>query len=166
MNCAQVELKRLQKDYANTKDKSRANTNNRQLETTIDLGAVGDGYYADDDDDVSISLDQRARLLDNSERIERTGNRLMDGYRVALETEQLGAEVLGDLHHQRETLQSARSRMRETNAELGRASRTLNSMMLRALREKAVLYVVGVCFVLAVGFSIYLSFSSSPSSSA
>lgn len=66
-----------------------------------------------------------------------------------------------DLHHQRETLQGARARLRETNAEIGRASRTLNTMMLRALREKVVLYGVGVCFVVAVGVSLYLTFAPS-----
>ncbi|XP_016934584.1 vesicle transport through interaction with t-SNAREs homolog 1A [Drosophila suzukii] len=154
LQVAQAELKRLQAEYRTTKDKQRSQAN---AFTTLDLG---DSY-----EDVSITTDQRQRLLDNSERIERTGNRLTEGYRVAVETEQLGAQVLNDLHHQRETLQGARARLRETNAELGRASRTLNTMMLRALREKVVLYGVGVCFVVAVGVSLYLTFAPSSTSS-
>ncbi|XP_034106632.1 vesicle transport through interaction with t-SNAREs homolog 1A [Drosophila nasuta] len=156
LQVAQAELKRLQTEYKQTKDKARSQQSNAAY-TTLDLG--GSDYY----EDVSISNDQRQRLLDNSERIERTGNRLTEGYRVALETEALGAQVLNDLHHQRETLQGARARLRETNAELGRASRTLNTMMLRALREKVVLYGVGVCFVVAVGVSLYLTFAPSTS---
>ncbi|KAH8408459.1 hypothetical protein KR215_005819 [Drosophila sulfurigaster] len=156
LQVAQAELKRLQTEYKQTKDKARSQQSNNAY-TTLDLG--GSDYY----EDVSISNDQRQRLLDNSERIERTGNRLTEGYRVALETEALGAQVLNDLHHQRETLQGARARLRETNAELGRASRTLNTMMLRALREKVVLYGVGVCFVVAVGVSLYLTFAPSTS---
>ncbi|XP_017957998.1 vesicle transport through interaction with t-SNAREs homolog 1A isoform X1 [Drosophila navojoa] len=153
---AQAELKRLQGEYKQTKDRLRSQANSF---TTLDLAGGGD-YY----EDVAISNDQRQRLLENSERIERTGNRLTEGYRVAIETEALGAQVLSDLHHQRETLQGARARLRETNADLGRASRTLNSMMLRALREKVVLYGVGICFVVAVGVSLYLTFA--PSSTA
>ncbi|XP_017864243.1 PREDICTED: vesicle transport through interaction with t-SNAREs homolog 1A isoform X2 [Drosophila arizonae] len=153
---AQAELKRLQGEYKQTKDRLRSQANSF---TTLDLAGSGD-YY----EDVAISNDQRQRLLENSERIERTGNRLNEGYRVAIETEALGAQVLNDLHHQRETLQGARARLRETNADLGRASRTLNSMMLRALREKVVLYGVGICFVVAVGVSLYLTFA--PSSTA
>ncbi|EDW18060.1 vesicle transport through interaction with t-SNAREs homolog 1A isoform X2 [Drosophila mojavensis] len=153
---AQAELKRLQGEYKQTKDRLRSQANSF---TTLDLAGGGD-YY----EDVAISNDQRQRLLENSERIERTGNRLNEGYRVAIETEALGAQVLNDLHHQRETLQGARARLRETNADLGRASRTLNSMMLRALREKVVLYGVGICFVVAVGVSLYLTFA--PSSTA
>ncbi|XP_022222849.2 vesicle transport through interaction with t-SNAREs homolog 1A [Drosophila obscura] len=153
LQVAQAELRRLQAEYKQTKDKQP------NAFTTLDLGGDGDFY-----EDVSINNDQRQRLLDNSEQIERTGNRLTEGYRVALETEALGAQVLNDLHHQRETLQGARARLRETNADLGRASRTLNTMVLRALREKVVLYGVGVCFVVAVGVSLYLTFA--PSSSA
>ncbi|XP_017136988.1 vesicle transport through interaction with t-SNAREs homolog 1A [Drosophila miranda] len=156
LQVAQAELRRLQAEYKQTKDKQRSQPN---AFTTLDLGGAGDFY-----EDVSINNDQRQRLLDNSERIERTGNRLTEGYRVAVETEALGAQVLNDLHHQRETLQGARARLRETNADLGRASRTLNTMVLRALREKVVLYGVGVCFVVAVGVSLYLTFA--PSSSA
>ncbi|XP_017841032.1 vesicle transport through interaction with t-SNAREs homolog 1A [Drosophila busckii] len=153
LQVAGAELKRLHTEYKQTKDKWRSNAL-----TTTDLS-----INLDDDEDVSISNDQRQRLLDNSERIERTGNRLTEGYRIAVETEALGAQVLSDLHHQRETLQGARSRLRETNAELGRASRTLNTMVLRALREKVVLYGVGICFVGAVGISLYLTFGGSSS---
>ncbi|XP_073826842.1 vesicle transport through interaction with t-SNAREs 1a [Musca autumnalis] len=153
LNCAQVELKRLQNEYAKTKENSRK----KQAGPLDFQTAVGD---YDDYEDVAISNDQRQRLLENSETIERTGNRLQEGYRVVIETETLGAQILGDLHSQRETIQNARSRLRETNAELGRASRTLNTMMLRALREKAVLYVVGGVFGVAVVVSLYLTFSS------
>lgn len=151
LNCAQVELKRLQTEYTKAKEAGKK-------KTALDFQTAGGDY--DDYEDVAISNDQRQRLLDNSETIERTGNRLQEGYRVIIETETLGAQVLSDLHHQRETIQNARGRLRETNAELGRASRTLNTMLLRALREKAVLYVVGGCFVVGVVISLYFTFSS------
>ncbi|KAI9585889.1 vesicle transport through interaction with t-SNAREs homolog 1A [Glossina fuscipes] len=153
LNCAQVELKRLQNEYKKAREDSLKSRKAQAINVAID-------DYEDYYEDVSMSHDQRQRLLDNSERIERTGNRLQEGYRVALETESLGAQVLGDLHHQRETIQASRARLRETNAELGRASRTLNSMWMRAMRQKVILYTVGGCFVVAVVVSIYLTFSS------
>ncbi|CAB3378270.1 Hypothetical predicted protein [Cloeon dipterum] len=55
--------------------------------------------------------EQRQRLLDNSEKIERTGRHLQAGYRVALETEEIGSSVLRDLHSQRETIQRTRNRV-------------------------------------------------------
>ncbi|XP_013099005.1 vesicle transport through interaction with t-SNAREs homolog 1A [Stomoxys calcitrans] len=152
LNCAQVELKRLQGEYTKAKE------NSKKKQNPLDYQAAAGDY--DDYEDVAISNDQRQRLLDNSETIERTGNRLQEGYRVVIETETMGAQILSDLHQQRETIQNSRARLRETNAELGRASRTLNTMMLRALREKAVLYVVGGVFGVAVVVSLYLTFSS------
>lgn len=156
LNCAQVELKRLQNEYSKAKDVGKKKNAN------LDLQATGD---YDDYEDVAISNDQRQRLLENSETIERTGNRLQEGYRVLIETESLGTQVLSDLHHQRETLQNARGRLRETNAELRRASRTLNTMILRALREKVVLYAVGVFFVVGVVVSLYFTFTTSTTTS-
>ena len=142
--CYHAELKRLQTEYKNIKETSK---------NSYEMG--------DDFDDIGINDDQRQKLLENSECIERTGNRLSEGYRIVLETEQIGAQVLQDLQHQRETIQGARSKMRETNADLGRSSRILNSMFMRAMREKAVLYAVGVFFLIAVSLSIYFSISSS-----
>lgn len=89
LQVAQAELKRLQTEYKQSKDKARAQATGF---TTLDLSGNGEFY-----EDVSINNDQRQRLLDNSERIERTGNRLTEGYRVALETEALGTQVLSGM---------------------------------------------------------------------
>lgn len=58
-----------------------------------------------------ITEDQKKQLLDSSERIERTGRTLQNGYRMVLETEEIGSQVLKDLHDQRETIQRGRSRV-------------------------------------------------------
>jgi vesicle transport through interaction with t-SNAREs protein 1 len=59
-----------------------------------------------------MNEEQKLRLLDNSERLERTGRQLTTGYRIILETEEIGSQVLQDLHTQRETIQKSRSRVR------------------------------------------------------
>jgi vesicle transport through interaction with t-SNAREs protein 1 len=96
-------------------------------------------------------------LLDNSERLERTGNQLQEGYRIAIETEQIGTQVLSNLSSQREQIQRSRNRLRETQADLGRSSRVMNTMIMRSIRDKFVLYIIGVVFVLAVSLTIYFS---------
>lgn len=63
-------------------------------------------------DDWGGVSEQHRKLLDNSERLERTGKSLAEGYRVVLETEQIGAAVLQDLSVQRETIQRSRGRVR------------------------------------------------------
>lgn len=55
--------------------------------------------------------DQKQRLLDNSERLERTSKHLQEGYRIAVETEQIGAQVLSNLAQQRESIQKSRNRV-------------------------------------------------------
>lgn len=62
---------------------------------------------------MSVKEEQRQRLLNNSERLERTGNQLLSGYRTVIETEEVGNQVLQDLAIQRETIQRARSRVKK-----------------------------------------------------
>nr|XP_057918686.1 vesicle transport through interaction with t-SNAREs homolog 1A isoform X3 [Doryrhamphus excisus] len=89
-------------------------------------------------DDVSSSENQliklreeRAHLLDNTERLERSSRRLEAGYQIAVETEQVGQEILSNLHTDREKIQRARERLRETDANLGKSSRILTGMLRR-----------------------------------
>ncbi|CAG00939.1 unnamed protein product, partial [Tetraodon nigroviridis] len=109
-------------------------------------------------DDAGSSENQRAHLLDNTEKLERSSRRLQAGYQIAVETgynnqqslkggswarpEQVGQEVLANLHTDREKIQRARERrlspptlihpnrqLRETDANLGKSSRILTGML-------------------------------------
>lgn len=141
LNCYQAELKRLTQEFQNAKHETQVHC-----------------YDSSDFDELTtsgMSSQQQKRLLDNSERIERTGNRLADGYRTILETERIGASVLQDLSSQRETLQKSRSRLRETNEDLRQSSRIMNSMIMRSLRERAVLFGVITIFIIVVLSTFY-----------
>ncbi|XP_059755409.1 vesicle transport through interaction with t-SNAREs homolog 1A isoform X5 [Balaenoptera ricei] len=78
-----------------------------------------------------LETDFRAHLLDNTERLERSSRRLEAGYQIAVETEQIGQEMLENLSHDREKIQRARERLRETDANLGKSSRVLTGMLRR-----------------------------------
>lgn len=141
LDCYKAELKRLTQEFQNAKS-----------DVQIHM------YDSSDFDELTtsgISNEQQRRLLDNSERIERTGNRLAEGYRTILETEQLGTAVLQDLSSQRETIQQSRSRIREANEDLRQSSRIMNSMIMRSLRERAVLFAVVTVFVIVIFSVIY-----------
>ncbi|XP_063985083.1 vesicle transport through interaction with t-SNAREs homolog 1A [Diachasmimorpha longicaudata] len=114
----------------------------------------------DDNWDGGVTEDQRKRLLDTSERIDRTGRTLQNGYRLVLETEEIGSQVLKDLHDQRETIQRSRGRLRETDAELGRGSRLLSSMIFRSIQQRLILVAVAVILVIVGCIVIYYSFTS------
>lgn len=144
-SCYQAELKRLQQDFKNVQNVKNSNTSG--------------GYESVDEfEDVGIQEEQKRRLLDNSERIERTGRQLEQGYRIVVETEQIGTQVLQDLSSQRDTIQRARSRLRETDADLSRSSRVMNSMIMRSIRERAIIYGIGLICLVIIIFSLYLSF--------
>lgn len=63
-------------------------------------------------EDVLFDADMRTRLLDNSERVARSTDRVVDGYRIALQTEEVGGQILSNLGEQREKLQRSRNRVR------------------------------------------------------
>ncbi|XP_076240498.1 vesicle transport through interaction with t-SNAREs 1a [Calliopsis andreniformis] len=108
----------------------------------------------------SITEDQKKRLLDTSDRIDRTGRTLQNGYRMVLETEEIGSQVLKELHDQRETIQRGRGRLRETDAELGRGSRLLSVMILRSLQQRIILAGVALTLIIVAFIVIYYSFKS------
>lgn len=142
--CYEAELKRLQHEFNIAQKVKKSNPNG--------------GYESIDEfEEVGILEEQKRRLLDNSEKIERTSRQMEQGYRVIVETEQIGTQVLQDLNSQRETLQRARTRLRETDSDLSRSSRLMNSMIMRSIREKAILYGVGLVFIVILSFGIYLS---------
>lgn len=136
-----AELSRLEDEYNKTKSK-----------TTV-LNSLDDSSLEDFD----ITEDQKRSLLDNSDRIERTGHTLDHAYRVVIETEEIGAHVLANLSSQRESIQRSRNRLRETNADLGRSARVMNSMIMRSLRDKFAIYIIGVLFFAGVTLTLYFT---------
>lgn len=139
-----AELKRLSQEFQLAK---------KPKEDSIDISR-------EDSWDSSITEDQRKRLLDTSERIDRSGRTLQNGYRMVLETEEIGSQVLKDLHDQRETIQRGRGRLRETDAELGRGSRLLSGMIIRSLQQRIILAMVALALIIAACFVVYYSFKS------
>ncbi|XP_023020938.2 vesicle transport through interaction with t-SNAREs 1a isoform X2 [Leptinotarsa decemlineata] len=140
LDCFRAELKRLTLDYIRAR--------------SVRQGALHDS--AEELNDVRISSDQKQRLLDNSERIERTGRKLEEGYRIMVETEEIGTQVLKNLGEQRETIQRSRTRLRDADEDLNRSGRLMNSMIMRSLQQKVVLYAVCACFFIAICLGIYL----------
>lgn len=94
LECYRAELKRLTLEYI----KARA-VKQESL------------YDSAEDVDIRISMDQKQRLLDNSETLERAGRKLNDGYKVVIETEEIGNQVMRNLSEQRETIQRSRNRV-------------------------------------------------------
>ncbi|KAM4636505.1 vesicle transport through interaction with t-SNAREs homolog 1A isoform 1-T1 [Discoglossus pictus] len=102
--------------------------------------------------------EERAHLLDNTERLERSSRRLEAGYQIAVETEQIGQNVLENLNQDREKIQRARERLRETDTNLGKSSRILTGMLRRIIQNRVLLVVLGIIIVFTIILAIYFSF--------
>ncbi|XP_043109414.1 vesicle transport through interaction with t-SNAREs homolog 1A isoform X2 [Puntigrus tetrazona] len=108
-------------------------------------------------EDGSSSESQRAHLLDNTERLERSSRRLEAGYQIAVETEQVGQEILANLHSDREKIQRSRDRLRETDANLGKSSRILTGMLRRIIQNRILVFILGAIILLTIVLAIYFN---------
>ncbi|XP_055746793.1 vesicle transport through interaction with t-SNAREs homolog 1A-like isoform X1 [Salvelinus fontinalis] len=101
--------------------------------------------------------EERAHLLDNTEKLERSSRRLEAGYQIAVETEQVGQEILANLHSDREKIQRSRERLRETDANLGKSSRILTGMLRRIIQNRVLVFVLGATILLTIILAIYFN---------
>lgn len=111
-------------------------------------------------DDGASSESQRAHLLDNTERLERSSRRLEAGYQIAVETEQIGQEVLSNLHSDREKIQRSRDRLRETDSNLGKSSRVLSGMLRRVIQNRVLIFILGAIILVTIVLAIYFNLRS------
>ncbi|XP_022079576.1 vesicle transport through interaction with t-SNAREs homolog 1A-like isoform X2 [Acanthaster planci] len=137
----EAELTRLEKDLRKAKIAFRDGDASREELLGID--------------DPRNSEDQRARLLDNTERLERSGKKLEAGYRMTIETEELGQGILENLHKDREKIQRSRARLRETDAGVGQSSRVLSGMMRRIIQNRILMVFLAIVFLAIIIIIIY-----------
>ncbi|KAK6109715.1 Snare region anchored in the vesicle membrane C-terminus family protein [Brugia pahangi] len=133
----------------------------KQLDAELDKAVQRLKDNADRDEllayDNQISLNQQDQLIENTERLERTSRRLQDTYRMVIETDQIGTEVLNDLSSQRETIMRARERMRQADRDLNRSHKMLSVMIRRIIQNRLLLLIVAVLLLFSLLFIIYKS---------
>ncbi|KAF9499222.1 vesicle transport v-snare protein vti1 [Pleurotus eryngii] len=92
---------------------------------------------------------ERQRLLAGTETLDDGSRRLMDSQRVALETEEQGADILRNLRVQREQIENSRNMLNTADVSIGRASGTLKKMIQQMYRQRVVISLI-VVFLVAV----------------
>ncbi|BES88099.1 Vesicle transport v-SNARE protein N-terminus [Nesidiocoris tenuis] len=129
-----------------------------EFKLKMSVNSVNDSYNSSElFGELSMREEQKQRLLDSSEKFERSNNKLAASYSVLLETEEMGHSVLRDLHSQRETIQKSRSRLRETDADLSRSSRILQAMISRTRQHKLILSTAVGVLSIVILFSLYIA---------
>jgi vesicle transport through interaction with t-SNAREs 1 len=137
---------RIEKPNIPASSKTKINQRFRNHETDIDshkrkLKSLADdarkqlfgARYTDAEDGGNNDrhLEQRQQLLSGTERLERSSGRLRESQRIALETEDIGRNTLGDLARQRETIEHTRGVLLESEGYTDRSIKTLRGMARR-----------------------------------
>jgi len=89
-----------------------------------------DEPYSDSD------YDQRARLLQGTEILDDGSRRLENAHKIALETEDVGADILRNLRGQREQIEHTRDTLGQADSSIDRASGTLKKMIWRMHQQR------------------------------
>jgi vesicle transport through interaction with t-SNAREs 1 len=113
---------------------SDIDTSNRKLKSlSSDKAALFGSRYRDDESGTGsdAQLEQRQQLLSGTDRLERSSGRLRDSQRIALETEEIGRNTLGDLGRQRETIEHTRTTLLQSEGYTDRSIKTLRGMARR-----------------------------------
>ena len=91
----------------------------------------GDRYQDDPEANGDPQLAQRQQLLSGTERLGRSGERLRESQRIALETEAIGAGTLADLHQQRNVIENTHRNLQQSEGYVDRSVKTLRGMARR-----------------------------------
>lgn len=102
----------------------------------------------------STSKEQRARLVDSTDKLRASSQKLEEAKRTVLETEEIGMDIMGDLRGQREVILRTRNNMGEISENFGSARRILVSMGRRITTNKlgtvAAVGILAVALILLV----------------
>jgi len=90
-------------------------------------------------------------LLQN-DRLERSTRKLKDGYRVALDTEAHGMDILNELQREREVLERSKNRLNHANNMLGSSANIVTQMYRHVIQDRVMLYLIFgiICFIIFV----------------
>ncbi|WVQ95799.1 hypothetical protein IAU59_002898 [Kwoniella sp. CBS 9459] len=111
-----------------------------------------DDPYSDDPSAYSA----RTRLLQGTETLADGSRRLDNAHRIALETEDVGGEILRNLRGQREQIEHTRDTLVQADSSIDRAAGTLKKMIFKMYQQKflsAGIIIVLVALIIIVLWS-------------
>ncbi|XP_068219078.1 vesicle transport through interaction with t-SNAREs homolog 1B [Palaemon carinicauda] len=133
----------------------------RQLDREKSSNYRGDDRSAllsNDEDVASLDALRRKQVQRGTAILERTSESIARSTTIAVETEQVGTEVLGELGAQRETLTRTRDRLIDTDAELSRSKKIIRAMSRNVLYNRILLIIIILLEVGILGGLVYWKF--------
>jgi len=97
----------------------------------------------------------RTRLLSGTSLLEDGSRRLKESQRIALETEDQGADILMNLRQQREQIENSRSILHTADSSIDRASGTLKKMVRRMYQQRVITAIIIVVLVLLIAVIVW-----------
>ncbi|ORX86264.1 hypothetical protein BCR32DRAFT_325039 [Anaeromyces robustus] len=129
--------------------------NSRVNERTQLLGESSENF------DYNISdMDQRERLLYNTQRLYDMNSRFEDTKKISEEAEQAGIDTLQMLHQQRQQLLRTNDVLNEAHDEVGQSGRYLSLLQKNEKIMKLLTILLVVIIILILGVAIYLKAAS------
>ncbi|XP_024130146.1 vesicle transport through interaction with t-SNAREs homolog 1B [Oryzias melastigma] len=124
------------------------------------LTAQGDhqGIYASQNQQSTHLQSQRALLLQGTEYLNNATQSIERSQRIAVETEQIGTDIIEELGGQREQLDRTRDRLVNTGENLSRSRKVLRAMSRRLMTNKLLLAIIILMELAILGAVIYLKF--------
>lgn len=119
----------------------------KQLLDSQDKFELFGNRYTDDDD---LQDNQRKQLLSNNSSLERSSERLRESQRIALETENIGGNILNDLRAQREQISGTRNTLLAADGYVDKSIKTLKSMSRRLTANKFISYAIIAVLVILI----------------
>lgn len=107
---------------------------------------------------INWDSDHESTIQSTHGTLERASQSIARSTQVAVETEQIGTEVVGELSQQRETLLRTRQRITDTDAELSRAEVIMRKMACGVLSNKIILVLIILMEIAILGSVVYLKF--------
>jgi len=130
----------------------------KDLHTQISRADLLSSSHATSDEPYGESSD-RTRLLVGASLLEDGTKRLQDSHRIALETEDQGADILRNLRMQREQIENSRDTLRTADTSIDRASGTLKKMIRRMYQQRVITVAIIVVLLLIIGIILWEKFS-------
>ncbi|XP_009790273.1 vesicle transport v-SNARE 12-like isoform X1 [Nicotiana tabacum] len=103
----------------------------------------------------AASANHRERLAMTTERLDQSSDRIRESRRAALETEDLGVSILGELQQQRESLLNSHNRLHGVDDAIDKSKKVLTSMSRRISRNKWIMGSVIGALILAIIIILY-----------
>ncbi|XP_076268909.1 vesicle transport through interaction with t-SNAREs 1b [Rhynchophorus ferrugineus] len=100
----------------------------------------------------------RQVVLEGTQILERTGQSLARSNQIAIETEQIGQEVISELGQQRESLLRTRDRLDDANTNLDNTKAILKRMGRNVIYNKVILISIILLEVLILILLVYNKF--------